>query len=462
MPTTFILGGMRFAIVIFAALGAIGSGFGASPALSATSASPAQIKILETGFTYREGASPSDTTIAALVKNTSDKVALGVEWEARLTDANGTELEKVGDTLRYVFPGEQKYLGGASGSDLSVDVPPAHVAFRVVSVDRYVPVSKVPKTVAPTNLGVPGDKLLTFSNFTYRQGSYSATVVGDVTSHARLAIAASPFSADVTCGLYTNDTLVGSSYDQLTRLPPSTPVAFLDPSIAGITVDDIRCTPDEVAVRGVVTPDSDVAGLDVADTGWAITGGSSNPYVQAAAQVGNHTDKIAVDVESTFDLAAASGALVGSASQHYALPYLLPGQSAYVGGDVLVDWLVEPPASASALVSADAPFISASEFRTQYGFDPASPPVTVSNATVTQQSSVITAVVGTLTNTSNQPFTVFVQCALFRDGRAYATIGEPFVSVPPHGTAEFTASTSDVSPGDALQSSVQCDSFPRK
>jgi hypothetical protein len=326
----------------------------------------------------------------------------------------------------------------------------------LVAPDKASSVDRLPA------IGVDPAKLLTFSDFRVRHVAYASnktnTVIGAVTNNGNATLSRAPFAAAVTCALYSKGKPIASAFDHLPVLPPATPVAFLAIILPNLPVDDIQCSPDWVRASAVASP-SELASIAVGPPSMG-TAGQGSIYVVSAATVTNTSAMVALDVQPAFDVADAGGRLIGNL-QAEALPYLLPGQQSFVGGHIIGDWLDGAPASVTTRTAIE-PLISPAAFAKQYGYDPAGPPsITVTNVRLDPTSTYFAKVLATLTNSTSKSYSVWMECAVFRNGTPFATTWKPGVSVPANGTAEFDQNFSELTPADAAGGELRCTAFPR-
>jgi len=441
-------------------LALVGIGGSSVPPAQAAAATP-KVTVTDSGFTAQaSGTSHWKVSAVGAVKNPTGKLALGVQWTLALKDAQGKVRETYPGELTALLPGQQANI--ARTSDSFVDFQPASIKFTIRKVRKLVALSKASSSERPPSIGVDPAKLFTFANLRVRHVAFANnaidTVIGTVTNNGNALLSKAPFVIDVTCALYAKGKMIASAYDQIPALPPATPVAFLGIVLPGLGADDIRCSSDHATGRAV-TSESTAAGIEV---GTPMTGRSEGAtYVVTAAPVTNRTDKVAVNVYPQFDMADASGRIIGHSLSAESLPYLLPGQQSTVGGATIADWLDGSPATVT-LRTAVGEWLTAAEFTTRFGYDPTGPPpITVTNTRVDPASRYFADLLGTLTNTTSKRFSVYVQCAVLRNNVPFATYWTPGVAVGPGATVDFKATGGDLAPADAAGAEVHCDAFPR-
>lgn len=424
-----------------------------APAASG-SAGTSFLKVTDSGFTYLPNASPFNATAVGVLRNESSQVACGVTWQARYLDAAerpvNPNMEWVTGYINYILPSATQYLtGGASHERLTT--PPASVEFRVVKVERYVAAGD-PSGCVPA-FGVDAASAFTFGGFRVHQGANTTTVVGSVTSHARMTLSMEPYAVAVNCGLYYSGKPVGSSFDQMVQMPPDTDVGYLDTVVRGIKADEVRCSADPNP-RSPVEAASDPMNLAVGPVNLTST---SRQYIELTAPVTFRGKSFPTTVTTQFVLRDAADRILGSVHVDYSFPYLMPGQTRIAGSSVLMDWLDGTPAKAVAYAAA-GDYIDAATLSQRFGYDPASanPLGVVAPHLETSYSTVY--VVGSIENAGQASLIAFTHCTVYRGVIPFATYVVSSTTVGPGKSAPFKANNPSIATADvAGPARIACD-----
>ncbi len=441
------------ALALIAALTTTIGGVGAGAAVPAAAK---KIQIVDQGFRYVEGASPSDVSAAFILRNPTKLVAVNIRWKATFKDSAGKVLDSVEGETSYLYPGEEGVVGGSDLTGVRLEHEPAQMNVKVREVLEWLRPGD-PGTFGPPDLGIDHDQLLSFADFRVVQSQFAVTVVGSVTNESDNLLAGYPFVVAVTCALISDGEIVGGVHDQLEYLAPSTPVAFLEPTLEGASADEFRCSPDGPDEYQIVGADNPQDLLTVTDV--QVNSTVNGTRVTAAGVVTNTSDQIAVGVNAKFDLLDANGRIIGHTFDKYEIPYLLPGEQIIIGNGSLSQWIDGSPTSANGYAAA-SDFMTTAELRESAGVNAKAPsPLSVSDARLDAGDSSTATAVGTVTNTSAKALRLFVYCELRRGGRPLGSIGEPFVEIAAKGTVEFEAIEPELSVQDVAGAELRCTAF---
>jgi hypothetical protein len=393
------------AFLALALIAALTTTTGSAVAGASVPAAAKKIQVVDQGFRYVEGASPADVSAAFILRNPTKLVAVNIRWKATFKDSSGKVLDAVDGETSYLHPGEEGVVASADLSSLRLEREPAQMDVKIREVLEWLRPGDA-GTFGPPDLGIDHDELLSFADFRVVQSQYSVTVVGSVTNESDDLLAGYPFVVAVMCALISDGEIVGGVNDQLEFLAPSTPVAFLEPTLEGASADEFRCSPDGPGEHQIVGDDNPQDELTVTDVQVNSTVDGSR--VTAAGVVTNTSNQIAIGVNAKFDLLDANGRIIGHTFDKYEIPYLLPGEQIIIGNGSLSQWIDGPPASANGHAAA-SDFMTTAELRESTGVNAKAPsPLSVSDARLDAGDSSTATAVGTVTNTSAKALTLFV------------------------------------------------------
>jgi hypothetical protein len=436
--------------------GAVAALLGMAPitaGASSAAVSPGKLKITEEGFLAERDDPESwiDVNAAATLTNPTGKVAVDVYYAVRVTDTKGKLLEERDNQhLAYVLPDVETYL--VQDIDL-FDAGPndevGDVTFKVTDIDELVALDKWTSSDGKPETSVPVADILEFSDLSVQQTDFVFDVVhGLVTNTSTELLSGSPFAVQVSCALYRGGELVGGGYDQISVLPPGTPVALMHKVPLTMDPDEIRCS-GEVGGLQVHEVGSDADQFEVLTA--AVTPGALDD-LHMAARIGTTAETIPVDVTADWEFLDAGGRVIGSAFESFDLPYLLPGEELTVGGSPESPEFLDGIAASVVVRVAANEYLSPADFEDRFGFAPDEAPLTVTEVEHSRDGPIVT-VTGTIESSSKTDFDeVHVHCGLYAGSTPTGVVVALDVPVPARGSAPFSADTS--APGDITE--VQC------
>ena len=412
------------------------------------------LEIVDSGFTVSPGLTESDKSVdgAAVFKNTSDKVAVGVEYEYVIADPGGKKIEtSSSQKLRYLLPGEETFV--VVDEDL-FDIGSREVGdvkFRFTAVDEFVKPSRWETFQGNPDAGVEPADLIQFSDVRATQGDVFDNVFGLATNTSDKLLSLSPFAVAVSCAVFRDGDVVGGAYEQLAVLPPGTPVAVLNQIPQEEDPDEVRCSA-QVNAEAVVPVDSDAASFQVLETNIV-----ADPLgdLKAAARIATTADAVPTDVTADWEFVDAAGQPIGNAEESFTVPYLVPGDELVVAASPEPpDRFVGVPASVIVRVAATQ-YLSPSDFKDQFGFAVDKPPFSVTAVEHSLDGAVLD-VTGTVESTAKRDLEGQVECGISAGTAPLGYAVAINLVVPGKGSVPFEADTGAI-PGGVTD--VSCVGF---
>lgn len=431
----------------------IGTSVALSAVAAATVHTAAKPKVTASGFTFLPDEPGStfagEVTAAAVVKNPTGKVAVGVEVMLTLKDNSGRTIIEDQTTLAYIAPGDDSYA-----------------TWTTTYPETKVPVSLKAKITDPGEMmsvrawgqdaqyDFQADKpiaiddvALEFSDLRYRDSTIPATdpngigssIVGTVRSASGKELA----GLDVTCAAFSGGDVVGGGHMVLPIIPEGGEAGIQAPNLLGsLEPDDLQCSGRvEYLAARVGARDEQ---LVVQDAGVSLL--TTLEEYSMGAVIENPTDLYAWGVDVSFDILDADGRVIGSRSTEIPM-YVPPHGTVYAAPSLPGTPREFPgtPSSLRVLTNAYAFQRPGRAIKDEAGFDPAAWKFEFADVTFDDRGHVV----GTITNRSKKSVNgVDVVCGLFTAG---AIVGATW-----EGLDEFDLG-SQLLPGKALDIEVGVD-----